>query len=411
MRRSAAVRLEEYADLARPSDRLILLLVLDGLGGLPLEPGGRTELESALTPNLDELAREAVLGLHEPVGAGITPGSGPGHLALFGYDPLTYRIGRGVLEALGVDFPLEAGDIAARGNFCTVDQAGVVVDRRAGRISTEEAERLADQLGGIEVPGARVFVRAVKEHRFLLVLRPERTSEGPDAADVADTDPGRRGAPPLDVAARSIEARSTAAMVGEWVEAARESLAGEPAANMVLLRGFSRLPTWPRFPDIFGMRAFAAAAYPMYRGVARLVGMDAVAVGEEPEALAAALEGAAAEYDFVFLHFKPPDKAGEDGDFDRKVAVIEQADAIVPRLLEAGPDVVLVTGDHSTPALLRSHSWHPVPYLLWGGAARGRGARGFGEGECREGCDGLRLGRELMPLAAAAAGRLGKYGA
>jgi 2,3-bisphosphoglycerate-independent phosphoglycerate mutase len=411
VRRTAGARLEDYGDLARPSDRLVLLLVLDGLGGLPLEPGGRTELESALTPNLDELAREATVGLHEPVGAGITPGSGPGHLALFGYDPLAYRIGRGVLEALGVDFPLEQGDIAARGNFCTVDGAGIVVDRRAGRISTEEAERLADRLGTIDVPGARVFVRAVKEHRFLLVFRPERASEGPAAADVADTDPGRRGAPPLEVAARSLEARPTAAMVREWIGAAREALAGEPAANMVLLRGFSRLPTWPSFPDIFGMRAFAAAAYPMYRGVAKLVGMDAVAVGEEPEALVAALEGAAAEYDFVFLHFKPPDKAGEDGDFDRKVAVIEEADAIVPRLLEAGPDVVLVTGDHSTPALLRSHSWHPVPYLLWGGAGRGGGARSFGEGVCREESDGLRLGRELMPLAAAAAGRLGKYGA
>lgn len=399
--------LEDYAALVQPSDTKVLLLVLDGLGGLPLEPGGPTELEAARTPNLDDLAWTAEVGLHDPVGPGITPGSGPGHLALFGYDPLRYRIGRGVLEALGVDFPLRPGDIAARGNFCTVDDAGNVTDRRAGRIPTAEAERLVEALEAIPNGGAEVFVRAVKEHRFLLVLRPSE----PLSPDLADTDPGRTGVRPLDVTAGSSAAEATAVLVSDWLRAAREVLAAEPAANMALLRGFSVLPDWPRFPEVFGMRAFAAAAYPMYRGVAKLVGMDAMAVAEDASALVPALEDAVAAYDFFFLHFKPPDKAGEDGDFDRKVAVIEEADRILPALLGVRPDVVLCTGDHSTPSLLRSHSWHPVPYLLWSNVSRGGGAEAFGERPCARASDGVRPGRQLMPLAAAAAGKFAKYGA
>ncbi len=399
--------LEDYADLVQPSETKVLLLVLDGLGGLPLEPGGPTELEAARTPNLDDLAWTAEVGLHDPVGPGITPGSGPGHLALFGYDPLRYRIGRGVLEALGIDFPLEPGDIAVRGNFCTVDGAGNVTDRRAGRIPTAEAERLVEALERIPNGETQIFVRAVKEHRFLLVLRPPR----PMSADLVDTDPGRTGVPPLHVTAGSTAAQATAALVSEWLRAAREVLAGDPAANMALLRGFSVLPDWPCFPDAFGMRAFAAAAYPMYRGVAKLVGMEAIAVDEDPSALVTALEDAVSAHDVFFLHFKPPDRAGEDGDFDRKVAVIEEVDGILPALMGVRPDVVLVTGDHSTPSLLRSHSWHPVPYLLWSNASRGRGAESFGERPCAQAGDGVRRGRELMPLAAAAAGKFVKFGA
>ena len=403
---SGGVSLEDYAALVRPSDTKVVLLVLDGLGGLPLEPGGPTELEAARTPNLNELARRADLGLHEPVGPGVTPGSGPGHLALFGYDPLRYRIGRGVLEALGVNFELGSADIAVRGNFCTVDDSGILIDRRAGRIPTAEAERLAERLAEIPLPGARAFVQAVKEHRFLLVMRPEEEM----AADLADTDPGRTGVRPLEVRAITDAALATAELVEGWVEAAADLLAGEPTANMALLRGFSRLPDWPRFRDVFGMRAHAVAAYPMYRGVAKLVGMTAVAVDEGPDALAEELVNTIGEHDFFFLHFKAPDKAGEDGDFDAKVASIEQADAIVPRVLDAGADVLLVTGDHSTPSLLRAHSWHPVPYLLSADAIRGRGADTFGESACHR-AGGVRLGRELMPLAAAVSGRFGKFGA
>lgn len=400
--------LDDIARLARPSDAKVLLFVLDGLGGLPREPGGgRTELEAARTPNMDRLAREGDCGLHEPVGPGITPGSGPGHLALFGYDPLCYRIGRGVLEALGVGVDLAPGEVAARGNFCTVDARGRVVDRRAGRISTEECARLSQRLSELSVEGAEISVRPVKEHRFLLLVRPSAVS----GAEVGDTDPGRPGVPPGAAAALDERSEPAAAAVSRWVELARESLAGEERANMVLLRGFSRLPAWPRFPQVFGVRAFAGAAYPMYRGVARLVGMEAAACGESPEDLAAELEGRIADYDFLFLHFKGTDKAGEDGDFDRKVALIEAADAVLPRLLDTGPEVLLLTGDHSTPARLRSHSWHPVPFLLYGGPGRSPGIEGFGERSCAAGSLGLRRGCELLPLAMARAGRLAKFGA
>ncbi len=401
------MRLEQIAAISQPSDTKVLLLVLDGLGGLPREPGGPTELEAARTPNLDALVKAGTCGLHHPVAPGVTPGSGPGHLALFGYDPLFYETGRGVLEALGIEFPLEPGDIAVRANFCTVDESGAVTDRRAGRISNEEAAPLAEDLDQIAVQGAKFFVRHVKEHRFLLVLRPDAYA----AADVSDTDPGRTGEPPLEPVARNEESEATAWLLAKWLEAARARLADQPRANMALLRGVSSKPRWPRFQRVFGMRALAVAAYPMYRGVARLVGMDAVAVPEGVQHLSTELARRIDDYDFFFLHFKPPDKAGEDGDFDGKVAVIEEADAMVPHLLESSPDVVLVTGDHSTPSTLRAHSWHPVPFLIHGGAARTDAADAFGETRCRDGSHGIVPGRVLMPLAVARAGRLGKFGA
>ena len=401
------MRLDAIRALAQPADTKVLLLVLDGLGGLPLEAGGPTELEAARTPNLDALARAGTCGLHEPVAPGITPGSGPGHLALFGYDPLVYETGRGVLEALGIEFPLEPTDIAIRANFCTVDEDGIVVDRRAGRIPTEQAAPLAERLDAIPCPGAACFVRHVKEYRFLLVIRPE----GPTGANVHDTDPGRTGEPPVEPRARDEASEPAARLMTAWLHGARERLADEPRANMALLRGASSLPTWPRFADVFGMRASAAAAYPMYRGVARLVGMDAIEVPEGPEPLVEAFRRRFDDYEFHFLHFKPPDKAGEDGDFERKVAVIEEADRIVPALMDVGPDVVIVTGDHSTPSRLRSHSWHPVPFLISGGAARNGTPRSFGETPCAGGAHGIVRGRALMPLAVARAGRLAKFGA
>ena len=401
------MKLTQIADIVHPADTKILLLVLDGLGGLPRERTGLTELETARTPNLDALLPEGGCGLHDPVARGITPGSGPGHLGLFGYDPLAYTIGRGVLEALGVEFDLRDGDVAARGNFCTVDERGNIADRRAGRIPTEESAPLCERLNEIQVPGARWFVRPVKEHRFLVVARPDE----PGAGDIDDTDPEMTGVPPLPVTARSEASRPLAGMFAAWVEAAREALASQPRGNMVLLRGFARLPDWPRFPDVFGVRAFAAAAYPMYRGVARLVGMEAAAVDDSLDALAGELERRIGDHDFFFLHVKGTDKAGEDGDFDRKVRVIEEVDSIVPRLLAAGPDVVLVTGDHSTPALMRSHSWHPVPFLLHGGPGRSENATAFGETACQAGSLGRLRSWELMPLAMARAGRLAKFGA
>ncbi len=400
------MELEVIRGLLTPAETKILLLVLDGLGGLPMEPGGPTELEAAKTPNLDRLAAEGIVGLHQPVSPGITPGSGPGHIGLFGYDALRYQIGRGVLEALGVGFDLEGNDLAARGNFCTVDAAGKITDRRAGRISTETAAKLCRELQGIELPGVEMFVQPVKEHRFLFVLRGEGLTEG-----VADTDPGHVGDPPLPVKAETAAAEATASLVRRFVEAARGRLADHTPANMVLLRGFARRPDWPEFPDVFGLRSVAVAQYPMYRGVAKLLGMEAVEGSASLEELFDTVAGVWPGHDFAFVHVKEPDKAGEDGDFTRKVAVIEEVDRLIPRLVDLRPDVILVTGDHSTPAALRSHSWHPVPFLLWAKTVRRDEVDRFGERWCLRGGAGLCRSEALMPLALAHAGRLAKFGA
>jgi 2,3-bisphosphoglycerate-independent phosphoglycerate mutase len=400
------VDLELIRELLTPADSKIILLVLDGLGGLPSEPGGLTELEAAETPNLDQLVAEGIAGLHQPVGFGITPGSGPGHIGLFGYDAIRYQIGRGVLEALGVGFELRPDDLAARGNFCTVDAAGNITDRRAGRIPTERCAELCAELREIVIPDVETFVEPVREHRFLLVLRGSGLAEG-----VADTDPGHEGSPPLDVVAETPEAERTAGRVRRFVEEARPRLAGHEPANMLLLRGLAHLPDWPRFPDAFGLRSVAVAQYPMYRGVAKLVGMDAVDVGPSRDDLFSTLEKRLADYDFAFVHVKETDKAGEDGDFEHKVTVIEEIDGYIPRLVDLKPDVVLVTGDHSTPAALRSHSWHPVPFLLWSATSRPDEVVQFGEKWCLHGGAGLCRSEDLMPLALAHAGRLAKFGA
>jgi 2,3-bisphosphoglycerate-independent phosphoglycerate mutase len=401
------VHLKEIAKLATPADTKILLLVIDGLGGLPSQPGGSTELESARTPNLDRLAREGICGLHQPVVPGVTPGSGPAHLALFGYDPLEYQVGRGVLSALGIGFDLREGDVAARGNFCTVDSEGKVTDRRAGRIDSETNRRLCERLRGIAVDGAEVFVETVKEYRFLLVLRGEGLSPA-----VADTDPQQTGHAPLDAKAKDSGAERTISALGRFLEGAREVLSGEEQANMVLLRGFSSRPSWPLLPEVYGVRAAGVASYPMYRGVAALVGMDVLDGGETFEEEMAAVRRSWQDYDFFFLHFKKTDSAGEDGDFARKVELIEQVDGHVAELLNLAPDVLLVTGDHSTPSQLASHSWHPVPVLLHAATCRPDGVERFGERACLAGGLGPRLpATSLLPLAFAHALRFAKFGA
>ena len=404
---SRGIDLDLLSQLAQPAESHIVLWVLDGLGGLPREVDGPTELEAARTPHLDRLAAEGITGLIEPVGPGVTPGSGPGHLGLFGYDPLRYQVGRGVLSALGIGVDLQPGDVAARGNFCTVDEAGDVVDRRAGRIDSDVGRRLCERLATIELSGVELVVRSVKEYRFLLRLRGEDLSGA-----VGDTDPQATGVPPRRAEALADAAERTADLVRTFVERAAEELRDDDPANMVLLRGFSSLPDWPRFPDVTGLRAAALADYPMYRGVARLVGMDVLAADAGTDARLDALERHWAEHDFFFLHEKPTDAAGEDGDFDRRVALIEGLDAAVPRLLALEPDVLVVTGDHSTPARLRSHSWHPVPALLRGASARPDAVERFSERACAAGGLGPRLpAAALLPLALGHAGRLRKFGA
>ncbi len=393
--------------LAKKAQSRIVFLVMDGLGGLPMEPGGRTELESAKTPNLDAMAKEGICGLHEPIGPGITPGSGPAHLALFGYDPIKYQVGRGVLAALGIDFDLRKGAVAARGNFCTVDKAGLVTDRRAGRISTDENQRLCELLSGIELSNADVFVQTVKEHRFLVVLRGDGLS-----GQVADTDPQQTGETPLAARALADEAHKTVELVAEFTAKAQQLLTDSHPANMILLRGFSQRPAWPTMTDAFGLKAAAIASYPMYRGLGRLIGMQALNTGSTLADEFDTLKQHWADFDFFYVHVKAIDSAGEDGDFDRKVSHIEKTDAQIPQLLELKPDVVVVTGDHSTPAAMEFHSWHPVPVLLWSRQCRGDNVESFGERACVTGSLGPNIPAvNLMPLALANAGRLEKFGA
>ncbi|GAB4405787.1 MAG: 2,3-bisphosphoglycerate-independent phosphoglycerate mutase [Anaerolineales bacterium] len=393
-------------ELAQPANTKILMLILDGLGGLPLTANGLTELEAAHTPNLDRLAREGICGLSQPVGAGITPGSGPGHLALFGYDPLQYVIGRGVLEALGIGFPLEKDDVAARGNFCSLDANGNITDRRAGRIPTEKCRELVEILRQIRLPGVEVFVEAVQDYRFVLVLRGKGLSP-----NLSETDPQKVGVPPLPVHALTDDAQPTADLVNRWVAEAHKLLADQHPANGVTLRGFAKDPALPSMGQIYGLKCAAIATYPMYRGLAKLVGMDILKTGETVEDEVETLKANWAKYDFFYLHVKKTDSAGEDGDFDRKRQIIEHVDELVPQMMALNPDVVIVSGDHSTPAVLKSHSWHPVPTIIWSRYCRPDDVDAFGERACARGALGVFPAKEIMRLAMANALRLAKYGA
>ncbi len=398
--------LDLMRELSVEGNTKIVLLVLDGLGGLPQTPDGATELEAAHTPNLDALAKGSICGMSTPVAPGISPGSGPGHLALFGYDPLKYEIGRGVLEALGIGFDLQPNDIAARGNFCTLDAQGLITDRRAGRIPTEVGARLCQKLRQIRLPGVETFVEPVQEYRFLLVLRGEGLYDG-----LTETDPQQLGKPPLPVKPLRPEAAHTADLLNQWMAEARRLLADEHPANGCNLRGIAKDPGLPKMPEVYKLRCAAIATYPMYRGVARLAGMDVLKTGETIEDEIQTLKQNWAGYDYFFFHVKKTDSRGEDGDFDAKVQVIEHFDELLPDILALKPDVVIVTGDHSTPAMLRSHSWHELPVLLWARTIRPDGVTSFGERPCMAGGLGHIRHIDLMPLAMAYAGRLAKFGA
>ena len=399
-----AARRELIQELAVANESKLVLLVADGLGGVAPGPGSGTELETAETPNLDDLASRGTLGLMTPVAPGITPGSGPGHLGLFGFDPMEVVVGRGVLEALGIGFDLGPSDVAARCNFCTVDDDGRITDRRAGRIGSEHAATLVQQLEDITVDGVEVFVDHIRDHRFLLVLRGEGLG-----AEVADTDPQHEGMAPLGAEALSEDSRRTAEVIDEWAEKARSTLEGE-AANMVLVRGVSKRPEIPSFHDAYHLRSLAVATYPMYRGLAQLVGMDAADVATIEDQLAAVAESWA-DYDFFFVHYKATDSTGEDRRFDAKVEAVEALDGAVPALLANQPDVIAVTADHSTPAVLGSHSWHPVPVLLAADSCRSDGATAFSEAQCRLGGLGHFASKHLIALMLAHGDRLDKFGA
>jgi 2,3-bisphosphoglycerate-independent phosphoglycerate mutase len=400
------IDLEQIKQISVASPSKIVLLVIDGLGGLPDAKTGKTELETAHTPHLDRLASKGICGLIDPVSLGITPGSGPAHLALFGYDPLRFTIGRGVLETLGIGFDLKENDIAARGNFCTVNDNGLITDRRAGRITTDKCIELCGLLSQTKLEGAELFVLPVREHRFSLVLRGEGL-----AAELSDTDPQRTGVAPYPAKHTKAIAKRTADIVNEFISKAKGILARHHPANMILLRGFSKLPRIPSMSEIYKLKPAAIARYPMYKGLARLVGMKVFdaedAINEEMKILT----NCYSEHDFFYIHVKETDSAGEDGDFKRKVKVIEQVDSALPQLLNLKPEVIVVTGDHSTPALLKGHSWHPVPTLLYSQWCRLDKTTEFSESACASGGLGRFSTLNIMPLAMANALKLIKFGA
>jgi 2,3-bisphosphoglycerate-independent phosphoglycerate mutase len=389
----------------------IVLLVLDGLGDLPnAAKGGATPLEAARTPNLDAIVPECALGRLLPVAPGITPGSGPGHLGLFGYDPLETSVGRGVLEALGAGIELMPGDVAARANFCTIDGGGVVTDRRAGRISTEKCAALVDLLQAkvTRIEDVDIMLKAGKGHRFVAVLR------GPGlGGEVSDADPHKEGKviPPSHALVAGAANEKTARVVNGFLRRAAEALSGAVPANAALLRGLSARPHLPGYAERFRLRACAIAAYPMYRGVAQLAGMTVLPTGEAPGDAFDTAREKWADFDYFFIHVKGTDMAGEDGDFDAKVRVIEQVDAALPALLALRPDVLCITGDHSTPVPVKGHSWHPVPALVRAPFCFADGATRFHEKNCRSGSMNVLASKDLIAVLLANAGRLDKYGA
>jgi len=400
------IEFEHMKKISRTSPSKIVFLIIDGVGGLPHPESGKTELESARKPNLSRIARDSLCGLIDPISPGITPGSAPGHLAIFGYDPIKYSIGRGVVEALGIDLELKPDDIAARGNFCTVDDRGIIIDRRAGRVPTDKSTELCRSLNNIAINGAEISVLPVKEHRFVLILRGEALSP-----ELADSDPQQAGLAPKKIEALSPQAQRTAEIANEFVSQARSLLQGETPANMVLLRGFSRRPDIPSIPEIYKLKPAAIATYPMYRGLARVVGMQMLPSGESMTEQLNSLHRYYADYDFFFIHFKNTDARGEDGNFRAKVQAIEELDDALPSLLSLDPEVLIITGDHSTPATLAMHSWHPVPFMLRSRWCRPDNVTEFSEKACLAGGMGRFPATEIMPLAMANALKLDKFGA
>ncbi len=392
--------------LAHATGSKILLLVCDGIGGFP-GPDGKTEMETAHIPSLDRLAQEGSLGLMTPVRTGVTPGSGPGHLALFGYDPIANLVGRGVLDILGTGVDLRPGDVAARLNFCTVDAAGNITDRRAGRMATPECEKRVALLNAkLAISGAEARVYPVKEYRATLVLR------GADLyGNVSDTDPQALGVPPLLATPRDAQSASVARMVNEFQCQAAGILAGHEPANMVLARGIDRYDSLPTLPERYKLNPVCIATYPMYRGVSKLVGMRVLDGFDTWEGQIDALEKVWNEHDFFFLHYKYTDSNGEDGNFAGKAQAFEHVDSQIARIAALRPAVFAVSGDHSTPSLFKAHSWHPVPLLLWGESVFPDECTTFDERAARRGGLGQFQSQDLMAQLMAHAFKLEKYGA
>lgn len=399
----------DISKLIQKNNTKIIFIILDGIGGLPIN--GKTELEMANKPNLDSLAKNSACGMHIPVGHGITPGSGPGHFGVFGYDPLKYEIGRGVLEALGLEIELKKTDVAIRCNYSTI-RNGLIVDRRAGRISTEKNVELTERLSKKikEIDGVKIVLKPGKEHRFCLVMRFEDNILENEAM-VKDTDPQKEGKPPLEPEPLNNESKKVANIAKKFISKASEILKKEERANYVLLRGFSALPDIPSFEEKYGLKSCSIAVYPMYRGITKLLGMETLKVEGDIKEEVALLKEVYGDYDFIFVHVKKIDSFGEDGNFEGKVKKIEEFDMYLQEIISLNPDVLLITGDHSTPALLKAHSWHPVPLLLKSPFVLGGLSQAFTERECFKGEIGIIPATSIMPLVLANSLRLRKFGA
>ncbi|MCK4401786.1 2,3-bisphosphoglycerate-independent phosphoglycerate mutase [bacterium] len=399
-------KLDLIKDLSITNNTKMVMLVLDGLGGLGLEAGGKTELETADTPNLDLLAKSAALGMTDPMMTGITPGSGPAHLSLFGYDPIKYAIGRGALGAAGIGFNMQENDLAARINFATIDNSGLITDRRAGRISTDESSKLCELLAKIEIKNIKIFVKPVKEHRAVVIFRGAGLSDR-----LSDSDPQKTGLQAKKVIALDECAETTAILMNEFIHKAQNILVDKHPANTILLRGFAKKPGLPQMKDVYKLNAAAIAGYPMYKGLARFVGMEILQTGQTIREEFETLKTNFDKFDFFFIHIKATDSSGEDGNFDKKVNVIEEVDKNLALITDLKPDVLVITGDHSTPASLKSHSWHPVPFLLHSKYCRPDDVKHFGETSCLKGALGRFPALDIMPLIMANSLRLTKYGA
>ena len=395
------------SSIRKQTDSKIVMIVVDGLGGMTAPSTGQSELEAAKLPNLDKLASASSCGVSTPVLPGITPGSGPGHMALFGYNPIKYLLGRGVLEGLGIGAPIGKGDVAARGNFCLLGEDGKIIDRRAGRITTEECVELVELLKQIEIPGFGIEIHPVMDYRFVLVFKGETSSP-----DVSETDPQITGVTPMISNPTSERGTGTALAVNLFTQRSAEILREHNgSANGILLRGFSNIPELPHFGASYALNPAAIAAYPMYRGVAGLLGMDVLKSNQTFEDEIKTLEANYSKnYDYFFLHYKPADSAGEDGNFAQKVAMLEEFDSQLERVLKLEPDVLVVCGDHSTPSYIASHSWHPVPFLISSNLSQGRVGAKFTENSCQDGSIGSIRAEELMLLVLSHADKLNKFG-
>ena len=407
-------RIEILKELVEENNTKILLVVLDGVGDIP-SIDNKTPLEKAETPNLDKLAKESTLGMHIPVLPGITPGSGPGHLAIFGYDPIKYQIGRGILEVLGVGLEVQNSDICIRANYAKVEERDgklIVIDRRAGRLSTEENKILTQKISENikEIDGVKIFIKTGMEYRSAIVLRfPHKVNE--NMCNILETDSQKEGKEVISPEPLNEESKSVSEILKKFLNKVRGILKNEKG-NYLLLRGYSSPPKIPKFPEIYKLKALSIATYPMYKGLTKLVGMEVVDVnGYSIKDEINTLKNFYKDYDFIYLHIKKTDSYGEDGNFDEKVKVIEEFDSYLPEILSLNFDTICVTGDHSTPTVMKSHSFHPVPILIHSPYVFKYFSNRFNEKECLKGELGIIRGEDIISLLLAHSRRLKKFGA